>query len=79
MSVSEDFGWSFIGKIAEHIVGEFAHFRWAGRDAKHYNREDNHTKLSEPDDLGRKREWIIEIHIADPQGRFAGFYEQLVF
>ena len=74
---SADRGWDFAGKIAGHIVGEFPHAGWAGRDKSLYIRPDNDAPLANADDQGRPFHWIIEVHIASPCGSFGGFYEQL--
>jgi len=70
-------GWIFGGKIAGHIVGEFAHFQWAGRAPEMYISPENDTPLSDPDKDGRTRYWIIEVHLLSKDKAYGGFYEQL--
>jgi Xaa-Pro aminopeptidase len=70
-------GWRFVGAIAGHIVGPFPHARVPGEKELQRIAPGNPRPLSDPDSLGHARHWIIEIHIAAPDGRFAGFYERL--
>ncbi len=71
-------GWRFGGKIAGHIVSEFAHMLIPGD--KDLNRISplNPAPMSDPDAHGRPRHWIGEIHLVDPSGAFGGFYEMLL-
>jgi Xaa-Pro aminopeptidase len=75
---AEQAGWRFGGEIAGHVVGEFPHAHWAG--VKHHRdiRPENGTRLCDPDSLGRRRHWILEIHLTAPDGSFGGFYERLL-
>ena len=34
--------------------------------------------MSDLDGLDRQRYWILEIHLAEPDGAFGGFYERLL-
>ena len=74
---AEDAGWAFGGKIAGHIVGEYNHRDWPGDRNLARIGPMNPTPLSDPDHLGRDRYWILEIHLVEPNGTFAGFYERL--
>jgi len=71
-------GFRFAGQIAGHLVGEFPHADFPG------SREDsviwpaNTRRLRDPDPDGRVRYWILEVHLADPQGEFGGFCERLL-
>jgi Xaa-Pro aminopeptidase len=71
-------GWRYGGRIAGHIVGEYNHRDWPGDRNLARIGPMNPTKLSGPDHLGRKRYWILEIHLVEPGGQFAGFYERLL-
>jgi Xaa-Pro dipeptidase len=73
-----DAGWTFGGKIAGHIVSEFAHAQIPG--AKDLTRISprNPEPLSNPDGNGRPRHWIGEIHLVEQDGSFGGFYERLL-
>ncbi len=75
---SEKCGWRFAGQIAGHIVAEFPHARVPGEKFHGHIRPENPTRMAEPDGLGRRRHWILEIHLAEPGGTFGGFYEKLL-
>lgn len=71
-------GWGFGGKIAGHIVGKFPHARLPGPKQVNHISPENPDRLRDPDGLGQKRHWILEIHLVDPSGTFGGFYERLM-
>ena len=75
---SEKRGWRFAGEIAGHIVAEFPHARVAGEKFHGHIRPENPTRMRDPDGLGRERHWILEIHLAAPDGAFGGFYERML-
>jgi Xaa-Pro dipeptidase len=71
-------GWKFGGKIAGHIISEFAHAQIPG--AKDLTRIAplNDAPMSDPDGHGRPRHWIGEIHLVELDESFGGFYERLL-
>ncbi len=71
-------GWRYGGKIAGHIVGEYNHRDWPGDRNLGRIGPMNPTPLSGRDHLGRERYWSLEIHLVEPGGSFAGFYERLM-
>jgi Xaa-Pro dipeptidase len=73
-----DAGWRFGGKIAGHIVSEFAHALIPGDKALNRISPANTSPMSDPDGKGRTRHWILEIHLVAPDGNFGGFYERLL-
>jgi Xaa-Pro dipeptidase len=75
---AERAGWKFGGRIAGHIVSEFAHALIPGD--KNLNRigPENRAPMSAPDGHGRMRHWIGEIHLVETDGSFGGFYERLL-
>ena len=75
---SEKRGWRFAGEIAGHIVAEFPHARLPGEKIHGHIRPENPTRMRDADGLGRERYWILEIHLAAPDGTFGGFYERLL-
>ncbi len=75
---SEKRGWRFAGEIAGHIVAEFPHARVPGEKRHGHIRPENPTRMRDLDGLGRERYWILEIHLAAPDGTFGGFYERLL-
>ncbi|WP_443750557.1 M24 family metallopeptidase [Asticcacaulis solisilvae] len=75
---SEARGWRFAGEIAGHVVAEFPHARVPGEKMHGHIRPENPTRMRDLDGLGRARHWILEIHLAEPNGTFGGFYERLL-
>lgn len=71
-------GWSFGGKIAGHIVGDFPHAHVPGEKDLQRIAPANPHPLSDPDAYGRERHWILEIHLVDRERGFGGFYERLM-
>lgn len=70
-------GYRFGGRIAGHIVAEFPHARLPGERQAHHISPANPLPLSDPDAFGRRRHWIIEVHLVTTDGAFGGFYERL--
>jgi Xaa-Pro aminopeptidase len=71
-------GWSFGGRHAGHLVGEFPHEKIDGADTESYIAPGNTTPMRRRDTAGRQCHWILEIHLTDPAREFGGFYEQLL-
>jgi Xaa-Pro dipeptidase len=75
---AQDAGWEFGGRVAGHIVSEFAHAWLPGDKELSLIGPDNPAPLSDPDVHGRERHWILEIHLVDAARTFGGFYERLL-
>ncbi|KAG6004397.1 hypothetical protein E4U21_001117 [Claviceps maximensis] len=71
-------GWGFGAPIAGHIVGSFPHERIPRDKIALYITRGNDKTMNCTGRDGLKRHWILEIHLRDPQGRFGGFFEQLL-
>jgi Xaa-Pro aminopeptidase len=71
-------GWLWGGQIAGHIVGEFPHARLPGDKDLYRLSPDNPTRMRDPDALGQKRYWILEVHLVDQDRSWGGFYERLL-
>jgi Xaa-Pro aminopeptidase len=71
-------GWLFGGKIAGHLVGQFPHARAPGEKEPRRISPGNMTRMRDPDEKGRVRHWILEIHLLAPDRSFGGFYERLL-
>jgi Xaa-Pro aminopeptidase len=71
-------GWKFGGKIAGHIVSEFAHAQIPGPKDPTRISPLNTAPMSDPDGNGNPRHWIGEIHLVERHGGFGGFYERLL-
>ena len=76
--LAEQAGWEYGGPIAGHLIGEFPHEKIAGDKVTLYVHPNNHRRMQEPDDMGRSRHWIFEIHFVDRARGFGGFYEELL-
>ena len=75
---ADDAGWAFGGVIAGHVISEFAHAHIPGeKDLKRINPR-NPFPMRGPDELGRERHWILEIHLVDRARTYGGFYERLL-
>ncbi|RVT94837.1 M24 family metallopeptidase [Sphingomonas crocodyli] len=75
---SEARGWRFGGQIAGHTVGPFPYARSpAGKTGGRVNPA-NTQRMRDPDQHGRPRHWILEIHLVSPDGQWGGFYERLL-
>ncbi len=75
---AEEAGWRFGGRIAGHVVGEFPHVRMPGPKERNRIAPGNPEPLRAPDLEGRRRYWILEIHLIDHANQFGGFYERLL-
>ncbi|GAA4748577.1 M24 family metallopeptidase [Sphingomonas daechungensis] len=75
---SEERGYIFGGSIAGHIVGEFPHAHLPDTKDSQRIAPANGGRLSDCDGLGRKRFWIIEVHLLAPDRSYGGFYERLL-
>jgi Xaa-Pro aminopeptidase len=75
---AEEAGWRFGGVIAGHLVSEFAHALIPGDKGLNRIQPGNTKRMRDPDELGRERHWILEIHLVEPNGSYGGFYERLL-
>lgn len=71
-------GWEFGAPIAGHIVGTFPHERIPRDKITLYIAEGSDKSMNCVGKDGKKRHWILEIHIRDPANQIQGFYEQLL-
>jgi Xaa-Pro dipeptidase len=78
LSAAADAGWVFGGVIAGHLVSEFPHAHIPGDKELNRISPRNPKSLRDPDELGRARYWILEIHLVDRARTFGGFYERLL-
>jgi len=75
---SEKRGWRFGGKIAGHLVGAFPHARSPGDKALRWIFPGGNTRMRDPDAAGKRKYWILEIHLVSQDRSFGGFYERLL-
>jgi Xaa-Pro aminopeptidase len=76
---ANEYGWTFTGEIAGHIVGEFPHEQ--PLDLKSLELDihpDNHNDMFLLDANGNKRHWILELQFIDKEKEIGGYFEQLL-
>jgi Xaa-Pro dipeptidase len=71
-------GWEFGAPTAGHLIGHFPHERTIGDPSRFSIRSGNDLPLREPDENGRLRHWILEIHFVDRARKIGGFFEELL-
>ena len=74
-----EYGWSFGGEIAGHIVGKFPHEQ--PLDPKSLELDihpENHNDMFLLDANGDKRHWILELQFIDKEKEIGGYFEQLL-
>ena len=60
-------------------MGEFPHAQLVPGDKdQHRIAPANPKRMRDPDDYGRERNWILEIHLVDKTRNWGGFYERLL-
>jgi Xaa-Pro aminopeptidase len=72
------FGWEFGAATAGHLIGHFPHERSPGSPQRCSIRRGNDVLLREPDENGKMRHWILEIHFVDRAAQIGGFFEELL-
>jgi Xaa-Pro aminopeptidase len=76
---ANEYGWTFGGEIAGHIVGEFPHEQ--PLDPKSLELDihpHNHNDMFLLDANGNKRHWILELQFIDKAKEIGGYFEQLL-
>jgi hypothetical protein len=76
--LAERYGWEYGGPIAGHLIGQFPHEKIAADKVTLYVHPDSRLPMRAPDEKGRPRHWILEIHFVDRQRQIGGFYEELL-
>lgn len=76
--LAQQAGWEFGGSIAGHLVGSFPHERIPRDKITLYITRGNNQSMSLPSADGKKRHWILEIHLVDRDRQIGGFFEQLL-
>jgi len=75
---AQQLGWTFGAPTAGHLVGHFPHERDTANATRFSIRRGNTQSLREPDDQGRIRHWILEVHFVDKERQIGGFLEELL-
>jgi Xaa-Pro dipeptidase len=73
VKISNDFGWKF-----GDLIGQFPHEKLEKENKENYVHPKNNKLMSLPDNEGKKREWILEIHLVEKSKEIGAFYEQLL-
>ena len=76
---AKQYGYTFPGIIAGHIVGKYPHEQPA--DPKSFDLDvhpTNHNNIFLLDANGNKRHWILEMHFVDEKNKIGGYTEQLL-
>lgn len=74
-----EYGWTFTGEIAGHIVGKYPHEQ--PPDPKSFELDihpSNHNDMFLLDANGNKRYWILELQFVDMEKEIGGYFEQLL-
>jgi methionine aminopeptidase len=74
-----EYGWTFTGAIAGHILGKFPHEQPA--DPKSWELDvhpDNDNDMFLTDANGDKRHWVLELQFIDTKKGIGGYFEQLL-
>lgn len=77
MKLTKENGWEFGGEIAGHIIGEFPHENLDPKTYDLYVHPENPKQLKKAIN-GKRRDWILEIHLVDREREIGGFFEQLL-
>ena len=74
-----EYGYSFGGAIAGHIVGEFPHEQPLNPKSLELDiHPENHNNMFLLDANGNERHWILELLFIDKDIRLGGYFEQLL-
>ena len=76
---AKEYGWTYTGAIAGHIVGEYPHEQPA--DPKSWELDihsENHNDIFLLDANGEKRHWVLELQFIDKEKKIGGYFEQLL-
>lgn len=71
-------GFDYASTIAGHLVGEFPHKKIIGDGVDAHIMPGSDQPMRRRDQAGRLCHWILEIHLANRDRGFGGFYEQLL-
>ena len=77
-NLANDYGWSFGGEIAGHIIGQYPHEKLEKENKSNYIHPQNHSNMNDLNAKGEKKNWILEIHFVDRNKKIGGFFEQLM-
>ncbi|WP_214071207.1 M24 family metallopeptidase [Mucilaginibacter sp. dw_454] len=78
-NMAAQYGYTFGGGIAGHIVGPYPHEQLGPDDLGLDIHPDNHQDMFAKDPQGNDRHWILEIHFNDEANNIGAFFEQLLY
>ncbi len=74
-----EYGYTFGGAIAGHIVGKFPHEQPADPKSLELDvHPENHNDMFLQDAYGNERHWILELLFIDRENEIGGYFEQLL-
>jgi len=62
IELATQYGWSYDGQLAGHLIGHFPHERLEPTNYDLYVHPENPNDMFLPDANGNKWRWILEIH-----------------
>ena len=78
LELAKQYGWTFGGEIAGHLIGHFPPEKLEGEDRTNYLHPENNVDVFTLGKNGNKRDWILEIHFVNLEKEIGGFFEQLL-
>jgi Xaa-Pro aminopeptidase len=79
VGLAKRYGYEFGNAIAGHIIGKYPHEQPDDpNDLCLDVHPDNHKNIFQPDKLGNKRHWMLELHFVDRKNNIGAFFEQLL-
>lgn len=76
---AHEYGWSWHGDIAGHIVGKFPHEQPDNPKSMELDiHPDNHNNIFLRDANGNERHWILELQFIDADREIGAYFEQLL-
>lgn len=74
------YGWTFGGEIAGHIVGKYPHEQPEDPASPELDiHPDNHNDIFLKDSNGDKRTWILELQFVDREKMIGAYFEQILY
>lgn len=79
VTVAREYGWTFTGDIAGHIVGRYPHEQPLDPNSLELDiHPDNHHDIFRLDANGEERHWILELQFIDKARGIGAYFEQLL-
>lgn len=79
LETAANYGWTFTGAIAGHILGKYPHEQPADPKSLELDiHPTNHNDIFLTDANGEKRHWCLELQFIDREREVGGYFEQLL-